>query len=132
MRLNKHIFSSTLLFVASLALIQAASAGPFLLTSMPSKCISLNEGLVCYQDIQIKWQAPDLGNFCLVQVESNRALKCWIQQRAGQYAFEFAEKQAQVYALRRQGENENLASARIDVRWVYKSKRRDRLRWKVF
>lgn len=132
MRRSKHIINSFSLLVTSLALSQAVSAGEFLLTSMPSKCISLSEGLVCYQDIQIKWQAPDIGNYCLVQLESNRELKCWIQQQAGQYVFEFVEKQAQIYALRQQGTNSNLASTPVDVRWVYKSKRRDRLRWKVF
>ena len=111
---------------------QVASAEEFLLSSKPSKCISLNEGLVCYQNIQVQWQAPDIGDYCLVQASSNQVLNCWEQQRKGQFKFEFSERQSEDYVLRQKDQANDLADMRIDVKWVYKKNRRDRLRWKVF
>lgn len=132
MRINKHITGRVLLIVSSAILVQVASAEEFLLSSKPSKCISLNEGLICYQNIQVQWQTPEIGDYCLVQSNSNQVLNCWEQQRKGQLKFEFSERQSEAYVLRRKDQSDDLANMRIDVKWVYKRKRRDRLRWKVF
>lgn len=132
MRINKHITGRVLLLVSSTMLVQVASAEEVLLSSKPSKCISLNEGLVCYQNIQVQWQAPDIGDYCLVQTSSNQVLNCWEQQRKGQFKFEFSERQSEDYVLRQKDQGNDLADMRIDVKWVYKKNRRDRLRWKVF
>lgn len=132
MSIHQHIISRLSLIIFSFALAQNARAEEPLLSSKPSKCISLSQGLVCYQHIQMQWQTPDIGDYCIVQIDSNRKLQCWQQQRKGRFEFEFAEKQSQVYALRRQGENLDLAKTLVDLKWVYKNKHRDRLRWRVF
>ena len=132
MIIRKQIRNTLLLSVIGLTSAQIASAEDFTLSSKPTKCISLNAGLICYQKIQMQWQAPVIDDYCLIQLSSNRPLKCWTQQTKGQFKFEFADKQSQEYVLRRQAENVDLANTHIDVKWVYKSKYRDRLRWKVF
>lgn len=132
MIIRKHIRNTLLLSVICLTSAQFASAEGFALNSKPTKCISLNEGLVCYQKIQMQWQAPVIDNYCLIQLSSNRPLKCWVQQIEGHFKFEFADRKSQAYALRRQAKNVDLANIHIDVKWVYKAKYRDGLRWKVF
>lgn len=128
----KRILSSLALLTLSSVLLNTASAEEFVLTSKPSKCISLSEGLVCYQKIRMGWEAPDAGDYCIVQLTTGKHLQCWIHQRQGEHVFEFAEKQSETYELRREGESNGLASTRVEVKWVYKTKHRDRLRWRVF
>lgn len=132
MRIIKRTSCRFTLFAIGLTLVNTANAEVFSLTSEPSKCISLSEGLVCYQRIKMQWTAPEIGDYCIIQVASDRTLSCWEHHQQGLYEFEFSEKQSEVYELRRQGDAKGLASTRIEVKWVYKTKYRDRLRWKVF
>ena len=113
----------------------AALAGDdngYSLVTQPSKCISLNRGLVCYQKVHMQWIAPEPGDYCVVQAQSGVARKCWSRQQSGSLAFEFAETDSRVYALRRRNSDENLATVQIEVKWVYKRRRKDHFGWKVF
>lgn len=102
------------------------------LVSQPTKCVSLKRGHVCYQDIRMKWQAPQAANYCLVKRGHAEPLKCWSQLTEGKIHFEFAETESQQYVLRRQGETDDLATAVIEIKWVYKARRKRDFGWRLF
>jgi hypothetical protein len=99
--------------------------------SQPSKCVSLKQGNICYQDISIQWHAPHASDYCLFQQQKTEPLKCWQGVNQGIYNFEFSSAQTQQYVIRQQGENEDLGHAVIEVKWVYKE-RRNQFGWRVF
>jgi len=129
--LVKYVVGGLILFGVSLA-AQAGGVNGYSLVTQPSKCISLNRGLVCYQKVRMHWLAPEAGDYCVVQTRSGLAQQCWSGQQSGSLAFEFAETESREYALRRRNTDENLATVQIEVKWVYKRRRRDHFGWKVF
>jgi len=112
--------------------VLAGDLNGYSLVTQPSKCISLNRGLVCYQKVQMYWITPEADDYCIVQVQSGATQKCWSRQQSGSLAFEFAETDSQQYALRKRNADKNLATVQIEVKWVYKRRRRDHFGWKVF
>ena len=112
--------------------VQSAELPGNRLSSLPSKCVSLKRGLVCYQQLNMRWQAADIGDYCIVQLETALPQKCWLQQQSGELAFEFISDHSQQYALRQRGSNIDLATVQIEVKWVYKQHRKDSFKWRVF
>jgi len=110
----------------------AGDLSGYSLVTQPSKCISLNRGLVCYQKVRMHWVSPAADDYCIVQVQTGATQKCWSRQQSGSLVFEFAETDSRQYALRKRNTDENLATVQIEVKWVYKRRRKDHFGWKVF
>lgn len=142
--LSRHHLSAVILVSAGVLLallsgsvrggerLEDESAGGYSLSSQPSKCISLNQGLVCYQTLEMHWQAVEVGDYCMMQAEALLPQKCWLQQSSGALQIEFAETKSQTFVLRRRGQSSTLASVQIEVKWVYKQRRKDRSKWRIF
>ena len=98
----------------------------------PKRCVALRQGQVCYQDVRFQWQQPLAGNYCLFELPTNEILKCWKQTRTGVFDFDFQYDQSTGFALRKEGQEQNLAETSITVSWVFKSSKRPKSSWKLF
>jgi hypothetical protein len=111
--------------------IMPASAADLTLISKPAKCVSLKQGNICYQDIVMHWQSSEAADYCLYNQMEPEPIKCWQEQDHGEFGFEFSFAETQKYVMRLQGENKDLATSTIEVKWVYKV-RRNQFSWRVF
>lgn len=102
------------------------------LTIKPDKCISLRQGLVCYQRVKFNWQLDNAGDYCLVEDSDADPIKCWSQQRAGSLTTEFAARESTDYYLIDRVDNRRIGKATMQVAWVYRNKKRNRKRWRLF
>ena len=97
----------------------------------PRKCVTLKQGNQCYQDIDVNWQAREKGDYCLIVSTQDTPLKCWIDQDAADFEFEFVGKQTALLSLVESKSGKLLQQTDIEVKWVYRNRSRN-LSWRVF
>lgn len=97
----------------------------------PAKCVSLRQGQVCYADVELQWQASQAGNYCLQSSTQATPLLCWNAERNGQFSGEISADKNVVFTLTAEGADTVLASAEMEMAWVYK-KKRTAVSWRVF
>lgn len=102
-----------------------------LLLAMPAKCVTLTQGRQCFATVTLNWQAPIIGNYCIYQVGTNKALDCWYNQQKNTITFEFESNKSVQYKLVENSSELVIADARIEVSWVHKASPRKR-RWRLF
>jgi len=100
-------------------------------TAQPEKCVALRQGKVCVADVKFNWQAPKMGDYCLVEKVEQTVLHCWQNRRSGTYKFVFSSQQSLQFLLVDQGTNRVLLESKVEVSWVYKTKQKKR-RWRLF
>jgi len=98
----------------------------------PDKCISLSQGLICYQRVRFEWSLQEAGDYCLFEESTDKPLNCWTQLQSGTYLTEFASRKSKTYYLVNQESKQKLASATVQMAWVYRNKKRSRGRWRLF
>lgn len=98
----------------------------------PKPCVALHKGQKCYLEVTFSWQHPQVSNYCLVNITTNKLMKCWQQQAKGKFSFDFQSKLSNDFVLRKEGSTKDLANARIPVAWVYKSYKRPKSTWRLF
>lgn len=98
----------------------------------PEKCIALRKGQKCYLEVTFSWRHPQVSDYCLVNITTNKTIKCWSRQTEGEFNFDFQSTLSHDFALRVKGATVDLAHARIPVAWVYKSSKRAKSTWRLF
>ena len=98
----------------------------------PTPCVALRQGQKCYLEVTFSWQQPQVSNYCLVNITTNKTIKCWQQQTKGELSFDFQSKLTNNFALRNQESTTDIAQATIPVVWVYKSSIRAKSTWRLF
>ncbi len=98
----------------------------------PKPCVALRKGQKCYLEVTFNWLQPQANNYCLVNITTNKTMKCWQQQAKGEFSFDFQSKQSNNFALRIQASTSDIARTRIPVAWVYKSSKRAKSTWRLF
>ncbi len=98
----------------------------------PDKCISLSQGLICYQRVRFEWSQRDVGDYCLIEESAADPIVCWAQLRSGSHITEFASQENKNYYLINQADKRRVGSVTLQVAWVYRSKKRSRGRWRLF
>lgn len=104
------------------------------LNAQPNKCVALNQGRECFAKMLINWRLEQTNNYCLSIKYLNRqveTIKCWQQNSMGQLEYEFQSSSDAQLFLTRSTDNKMLASATIQVSWLYKATTRKR-RWRLF
>lgn len=104
----------------------------YLLHTNPTRCVALRQGQTCYQEIQIKWQAPETGHYCLVNLTTSMVSQCWKNQQQGSITLDFKAMKSNQIALRKYASDQDLANASITVAWVFSSSKRNKSNWKLF
>lgn len=103
-----------------------------LLTATPDRCVALRKGQTCYQQVDIQWQSPQAGKYCLSNITTNKVIKCWTDAKQGSYSFDFQADVSHQYALTQNDSGIHLATVQITLAWVYKSRERPKARWRLF
>jgi hypothetical protein len=98
----------------------------------PKPCVALRKGQKCYLEVTFSWQHPQVSNYCLVNITTNKTMRCWKQQAKGEFSFDFQSRQSNNFALRIQESTTDIAQATIPVAWVYKSSKRAKSTWRLF
>tara|TARA_R110000744_G_scaffold378566_1_gene494892 strand:- start:276 stop:689 length:414 start_codon:yes stop_codon:yes gene_type:complete len=102
-----------------------------LLSAMPAKCVTLTQGRQCFATVTLTWHAPNIGNYCIYQVGTNKALDCWYNQQQNTLIFEFESSKSVQYTLVENNSEQVIADTHIEVSWVHKASPRKR-RWRLF
>ncbi len=98
----------------------------------PARCIALHEGQVCYQKLNISWQAGLADSYCLYQQDNKTPLMCWENVAAGKWSYEFEGATTQKFVLLRKQDAKQIAEVSIEVAWVYDASSKRESHWRVF
>ena len=96
----------------------------------PAKCVTLNQGNTCYQELKVTWQADSKGHYCLLNSVKEAPVNCWFNVNKGSYNFEFSGVQSVDYQLVKMPIKAPVAQQHFSVKWVYKA--RPNNRWRLF
>jgi len=102
------------------------------LTVSPERCVALRQGQICYQNIVLKWQTNNKGDYCLSVEGSNKPLRCWSNFYQGRFEMDFQSKQSRRFVLSAKNNSAEIAGAEVIVAWVYSNKKRRRTSWRLF
>lgn len=132
----RHFLITTSTIMAILILFvdgQAhANEKSWVLDIQPKKCVTLRQGQICYQDVDISWYASINDNYCLYIEKEDKPVRCWQKSTKGHLSIEFQGEYTQKFLLRKEGDQKNLASTILEVKWVYKNQRNLRTGWRMF
>jgi len=135
LRIPSSIFA-VLVSLTTAGCTEAATADsavqPDVLMVKPNKCISLRQGLICYQRVRFEWSLDEVGDYCLIEEAAQSPLTCWSQLRSGSYVTEFASRENRNYFLINKTDRQRVGNATLQVAWVYRTKQRSRGRWRLF
>lgn len=118
-------------FVSTLASAEAVIHDADL-SIKPNRCVALHEGQDCYQGIVIRWRSEKVGRYCLSHGESQAELKCWDKGNVGVFHYDFQSNKSVSFLLTRMPEGTLIATADMQVAWVYKAPKRQRMHWRLF
>jgi hypothetical protein len=120
-------------FVISILSINAqAREAEEVISISPKQCVALNQGSLCYVDVEITWTLQEQGNYCLYSSQQEASLQCWQRKRAGEFEREIVAKENVVFSLKPQNSQIILGSAKLEMAWVYKKNNRSHSTWRMF
>jgi hypothetical protein len=102
------------------------------LTIMPEQCVALLQGQACYVTVELSWQTPVSGDYCLYSSLDTLPLKCWRDKKIGMLKQEFVSTNNIKFFLRVFNSKKNIANIEIKMAWVHKKKGRPRTSWRMF
>lgn len=126
------ISAGIFLFITPAVQADTALVATAQLQLKPSRCVALHQGQVCYQNIQLSWQANQSGNYCLYQEDNASPVYCWQGVATGIYQYEFASATSVQLQLINMQTKTRIATATIEVAWVYKANTRRKTHWRLF
>lgn len=130
----QHCVISAVFFLFGAQAVQADNALVEIaqLHLKPNRCVALHQGQVCYQNIQLSWTAPQAGHYCLYQQSTDAPVFCWQGVAEGQHHYEFASATSVQLQLVNLPTKTPVATATIEVAWVYKANTRRKTHWRLF
>jgi len=123
-----------LLLFASLlvcAPVSQVNADNELLKVRPKKCVTLRKGQVCYRNIKISFMTKEPSDYCLHINDDKTPLKCWSESSNGKLNIQFQSDKTEVFSLYDKS-GTLIASSRVTIAWVHKSRSRRRAGWRLF
>ncbi|MFT6268008.1 MAG: hypothetical protein ACJAVV_000813 [Alphaproteobacteria bacterium] len=124
------------LFVMLIILIMPfngeALESPEVINLSPKQCVALNEGSLCYVDIEISWSVEQLGDFCLFSSQQDAPIKCWDAQQTGTIEREIVAMKDLEFYLKAKGKEVIIGKVKLEMAWVYKKNNRSHSRWRMF
>lgn len=105
------------------------------LSLKPERCVALNEGQTCYQNVTVNWQSRVPANYCLFEESSKTPIVCWENAIEGEVKVEFASETNQTYRLylsKTPTKKDLAAETEMVVTWVYSDTKKRRNRWRLF
>jgi len=96
----------------------------------PVHCVALHQGQQCYFDAEVHWRATAIGDYCLFRQDDSEPLHCWLQHDGAEIELPLHSAETVVFELR--DDEQVLATAQVEVAWVYQSRRRAVGSWRLF
>lgn len=121
-----------LMVVASPVLQAAEAPSKVELLLKPTQCVALHEGQDCYANVELLWEAVNVGNYCLYSTQQNRSLQCWQNGTRGNYKSAVLSNQDILFTIRLQESDVVLAQQELVMAWVYRRSNRSRITWRLF
>ncbi|MFT7129492.1 MAG: hypothetical protein ACI89U_001608, partial [Gammaproteobacteria bacterium] len=75
---------------------------------------------------------PSIGKYCLFSSQQSEPLRCWMQSDQGQFEREIVAQRNVVFFLRKEKNNDVLATRELEMAWVYKKSAKARSSWRMF
>ena len=120
-------------FISSNAVAQTSEAFVDVeLSIKPDRCVALREGQDCYQGLVIRWSGKAVGHYCLLEGVDKKMLKCWEESKTGVLKYDFQASKSTSFSLVVMPEGNLIASTTMQVSWVYKARKRQRMNWRLF
>lgn len=101
------------------------------LSVMPTSCVALHRGQLCYQRIRLSWFSSDGKRYCLFADDSDVLLYCSSSSHTV-YLHEYSSKSSESYSLRLGDEGPIVSSVNVSTSWVYRTGRRSSSGWRLF
>ena len=99
----------------------------------PKQCIALHHGQTCFVDIEINWNSTQSDDLCLFSTQQQEPLMCWQQSKQGRYVNEIESSENVTFYLKKMANTQQiLATAQLEMAWVYKKNVRSRASWRMF
>ena len=121
-----------LLLTTSATLLANPVMAPYRLDVAPAQCIALNQGNDCYAAVELSWQAPEAGDYCVYSSQQSQALQCWQARRQADFGQEIVARDNVTFYLKRAGNDAILAASQLELAWVYKKNARAHSTWRMF
>ncbi|MDP5213357.1 DUF3019 domain-containing protein [Pseudoalteromonas tunicata] len=99
---------------------------------IPTKCVSLKQGQVCYVNVTVVWQVGDAGDYCLFSSLQSNLLQCWLSSKQGTFSQEVEITDDLIYTLTDTKNEQEIISNRLPLAWVYKKEKFSHSSWRVF
>lgn len=109
-----------------------ANQSPYQLVVSPQQCVAMRQGQTCYVDVTIKWQAANVGDYCLHASTTSKPLQCWQQIQNAKFSQEMASKENITFTLQAKHSETILAKGSLAMAWVYDKKSRKNVSWRMF
>lgn len=99
---------------------------------VPVQCVALHRGQNCYYLARVSWNTPLSAEYCLYREDQAAALHCWRNADQGQIELRQETARTLTYELRAAESGQVLATAQIEIAWVYQAERRALGSWRLF
>ena len=123
------------LFIFSSITLTSKAEQPISLPELkiiPTKCVSLQQGQVCYVNVTVVWQVSDVGDYCLFSTSQSNSLRCWSSTKQGKFSQEIEMTEDLIYTLTDTNSEEEIINNRLPLAWVYKKEKLSHSSWRVF
>ena len=126
----KHLLASLLFLTPLLAAADESGDGEASLAVKPLLCIVDQRTPSCDMRFLITWQSREAGYYCVNSNLDNAALRCWDEARSGRHEDDREVVETFRYWLNRGADQQELASATVEVLRKDSDDRRRRRRTK--
>lgn len=98
----------------------------------PIRCVTLHQGQACYQKLDFTWNTPGETRFCLFDATHSIEILCWNGNELSSHSMAFESDINIIYQIRADVKDVVLKEITVEVAWVYKSRRSNSSRWRLF
>lgn len=130
MSITRWIYTVPITLVLGTTSVIVSADSGFTLSTMPSKCVALRQGQICYQRVRLSFNAPERADYCLYRAGDTDPLQCWSNSAGGTLKYDFQSADNVAFYLH--NGSSKVAVSEIKVAWVYKNKTRRRAAWRLF
>ncbi len=101
------------------------------LVAMPSSCVALHRGQLCFQQIRLSWYSTDDQRYCLFSDDADVLLYCSSSENT-YFLHEYSSKSSESFSLRLGEDGPVVSAVKVSTSWVYRTGRRSSSGWRLF
>ncbi len=86
----------------------------------------------CYDELEVRWSAPEKMSLCLFQTDLDQPLRCWSDASGGEHKFIVSATRDVTFQLRERNQNTLVSEAFEVIHDQKKYRRQRRNPWSFF